>query len=131
MDKYSVEQLKNSFATIDLFLDTLSIQLELEKIQDLKWASKGTDSEPCFAIYVDKQVTWFIRPNGLNSGGLTSWFGKPVKVQAANGSKREHSLISVLIMVNQAGVEVANMSLQALSLSSIFLKARIKLAESL
>lgn len=130
MDKYSVTHLKNSFATIDVIMDTLAIQLELEKVQDLKWASTGTESEPCLTIFVGDQTTWFIQPNGLNSGSLTSWFGKPVQVIAANGSKRENSLISVLIRVNQAGVEVAIISLQALSMSSILLKARIKLAES-
>jgi hypothetical protein len=130
MDKYSIEHLKNSFAALDQFLDTLAIQLELEKIQDITWAFTGTDSDPSFTIYHDNCTIWIIKPNGQFSGDLTSWFGKPTQVIASNGSKKLNSCISVLIMVNRDGLEVSMLSLEALSLKSILLKARIKLAES-
>lgn len=130
MDKYSIEHLKNSFAALDVFLDTVAIQLELEKIQDITWAFTGTDSHPSFTIYHDICTTWIIKPNGQISGDLTSWFGKPTQAIAANGSTKLNPYISVLITVNRDGLGVSMLSLEALSLKSILLKARIKLAGS-
>jgi len=130
MDKFSIDHLKNDFAAIDVFMDTLAIQIELENIQDLKWALTSIDSDPFFTIYQSSDAIWLIKPNGLISGGLTSWFGKTVGHISQSGSKRQHTLISVRITVRKRGTEEANLSLQALSMNSILMKARMKLGES-
>lgn len=129
MDKYSVEKLKQEMPILDLYLDTLSIQIELEQIQDLKWVASGTEEYPSFTIYPDDRTCWVLYPNSQQSRGGNSWFGRRVKVVGSNGFKKENTLISVRICVLQDGLAIANLSLESLSISAVLMKARIRLAE--
>jgi hypothetical protein len=129
MDKYSVEQLKQEVPFLDLYLDTLSIQIELEQIQDLKWVASGTEENPSFTIYPDDRTCWVLSPNCQQSRGGNSWFGRSVKVIGSNGTKKQNSLISVRICVLQDGLAIANLSLESLSVNAVLMKARIRLAE--
>jgi len=129
MDKYSVEKLKQELPFLDLYLDTLSIQIELEQIQDLKWVASGTEENPSFTIYPDHRTCWVLSPNSRQALGGDSWFGRRVKLTGSNASKKENSLISVRICVLQDGLAIANLSLESLSVSAVLMKARIRLAE--
>jgi hypothetical protein len=129
MDKYSVEKLKQEMPSLDLYLDTLSIQIELEKIQDFKWVASGTEENPSFTIYPDDRTCWVLSPNGQQSRGVNSWFGRSVKVLGPNGSKKQNPLISVRICVLQDGLAIANLSLESLSVRAVLMKARIRLAD--
>jgi hypothetical protein len=129
MDKYSVEKLKQEMPSIDMYLDTLSIQIELEQIQDLKWVASGTEENPSFTIYPDNRTRWVLSPNSQQPRGGNSWFGRTVKAIGSNGSKKQNPLISVRICVLQDGLAIANLSLESLSVNAVLMKARIRLAE--
>ena len=129
MDKYSAEKLKQEMPYLDLYLDTLWIQIELEQIQGLKWVASGTEENPSFTIYPDERSCWVLSPNSLQSRGGKSWFGRTVNVVSSNGTKRQNTLISMRISVLQDGLAIANLSLDSLSVNAILMKARIRLAE--
>ena len=129
MDKYSAEKLKQEMPYLDLYLDTLSIQIELEQIHDLKWVASGTEENPSFTIYPDDRTCWVLSPNSRQLRGGNSWFGRTVKVISSSGSKKQNTLISVRICVLQDGLAIANLSLESLSVSAVLMKARIRLAE--
>lgn len=129
MDNYSVEKLKQEMQSLDLYLDTLSIQFELEQIREIKWVASGTEDNPSFTIYPDERTSWILSPNSSLTRGGQSWFGRIVNVTESNGRKQHNTLISIRICVVQEGLAIANLSLESLSVNAILMKARIKLAE--
>ena len=121
MDDYSVEKLKKEMQSLDLYLDTLSIQFELEQISDIKWVASGTEDNPSFTIYPDEHTSWVLYPNSSLTPGRLSWFGRIVKITDSNGRKQHNTLISIRICVIQEGLAIANLSLESLSVNAILM----------